>query len=478
MNSARIGWRALLVVGVVVAAVLAAMLVVSAHTHAPGQGDDSTTVGTRQPSSAPVHLTFGVWGSKREIATYRGIAASYHRANPTATITLRVYPSSSALASAVKAGKVPSVYLLSRDDLGGVMRAKGNVSVQDLMSDRGVNLGDDYSRGSLAAFTANDDLQCMPYTASPMVIYFNTDLVDVSRMRARGIDAPSPMDPSFTIDQFRAAARFAAHRRGHHAAGVAIEPSLTALAPFVLSGGGNLFDDDQNPTRLAVGDGSASDALRQTLEILRDPRLTLSDAQLRQRSALQWFERGRVGMIAGFRDLVPQLRAVKGLHFDVLPMPILGSAATVGSFTGMCLARHQRRDLGGAADFLTYLVGRRAMTRVAEIGSLQPADIPVAYSKAFTQPDARPAHAAVFTSTLRNIQLTPLGVPWQRLDQAVGPQLRQLMNVPVLDDLDKRLTAIDQRSKAVLSAPAASSGGARGGSKHSARSGLKPRRGR
>jgi len=287
----------------------------------------------------------------------------------------------------------------------------------------------------------------MPYTVSPMVIYYNTDLIDFDAMKARGMDVPPVTRETFTLNEFRVAAQYAT-RNG--AAGLAIDPTLRGLAPFVYSGGGQLFNDGTAPTGLALGDGGAPNALRDTLEILRDARLTLTTAQLTQHTALQWFERGQVGMVAGFRGLVPELRQVNGLHFDVLPMPAVGANKTVGDFTGVCLLKNRHHRVATSADFLAYLVGDHAMTTLARVGSVQPSDLRVAYAPAFQQPRQEPAHASVFTETLRNIQTAPLGVPWDGLDSLVGPQLRELFTTPVLDDLDQRLDAIDLSSEDLL----------------------------
>lgn len=464
MSSERIGWPTYATAGAVAVAVLVAMLVVSGNAHVARRVTEPSTGPSTVPTT-PAELTFGVWGTPREVAAYRQIAATYTRKTANADVRVKVYASPAALEKALGSdATAPSIYLLPRPDLSAVMAQKRNRPVQDLLTDRGVSLGDDYSRDAVTAFSADDDLQCMPYTVSPMVIYYNTRLIDFDRMKARGLNVPSMTGSSFTLDEFRTAARVASRVHGGHAAGVAIDPSLRSLAPFVYSGGGQLFDNETTPTSLALGQDGSTNALRQTLEVLRDPRLTLSNAQLAQRTPLQWFERGGLGMIAGYRDLVPTLRKVKGLRFDVLPMPAVGSSKTVGDFTGACLSSAEPRDeQPAAADFLTYLVGDEAMTRLARVGSLQPSDLRVAYSAAFQQPAQQPAHAIVFTNTLRYIQVPPLDVPWSRLEALVDPQLERLMYQPGdIGDLGKRLTAIDQRSQQVLAPPAGPSGGPSG----------------
>ena len=59
------------------------------------------------------------------------------------------------------------------------------------------------------------------------------------------------------------------------------------------------------------------------MPLLRTDRLTLSPRQLRKESALDRFKKGKLGMIAGFRGLVPELRKTPSLSFDVMPMPAI-----------------------------------------------------------------------------------------------------------------------------------------------------------
>ena len=47
----------------------------------------------------------------------------------------------------------------------------------------------------------------------------------------------------------------------------------------------------------------------------------LSSKQLAKHTALQWFERGKLGMLVGDRSLVPELRQHPELHWDVISLP-------------------------------------------------------------------------------------------------------------------------------------------------------------
>jgi multiple sugar transport system substrate-binding protein len=343
---------------------------------------------------------------------------------------------------------VPDVFLVSRRDLAYVMESDLAQPVGDLLDqpDRDVDFSDGYTIDAVRAFAGSNELQCMPYGYSPMVIYYNTDLIDFTRMARRGLNVPS-QPGGWSFDEFAEAARFAS-RPATRSAGVYIDPTLQALAPFIYSGGGSVFDDPADPKSLAFSDGGSRAALGTTLELLRNPLVTLSDKQLSQRSALDWFKAGKLGMIAGFRSLTPELRKVPGLNFDVMAMPNLGDEKTVGEVTGLCMSKTVQ-DPDAAADFIYYASGDDAVSKVAQAGYLVPANLEVASSDAFLQPGQMPATMSVFNDSIRNIVLPPLLDDYPELDAAVSNDLRRLFSVGLID-LVTLTEAIDADSTAIL----------------------------
>lgn len=447
-GTGRIGRPTYLVVAGVVLAVLVAMFGIR-QTFDEKAASPPPSEETEAPV-ADVDLELAVWGAPEEIDAYQGIVDDYNASADHVEVALTTFDDADALTDALQSEEIhPDLYLLPRTDLAETLSAERNVPLLDLLDARGLAFGDDFSRDSVAAFSVDDNLQCMPYGTSPMVIYYNTDLIDFEALAERGAPVPNEEHTSWSFEAFTAAAQFASKpRRG--TVGVEIDPTLEGLTPFLLSGGGQLFDDDLTPSSLALSEDGSVDAIRETLEVLRDPKITLSSAQLRRKSGVEWFAEGKVAMIAGYRDLVPELRAVDGLDFDVLPMPSLGTAATVGDLTGLCIGSGQPADVGSAADFLVYLVSDEAVARVSEAGHLQPTNVQIAFSDAFLQPNLEPLSAGVFNSAARAITPMPLLETYDELDAAVGDQVASLFTAPVLDDLETLLAEIDTASQAVL----------------------------
>ena len=425
---------------------------------------DSEAQPQPNPSSSPatpVELTFGVWGRDAEVAAYQSVVDTYNESATGVQVSVKGWPDSEALAASITAGeRPPDVFLLSRADLEAVTEEGLNKPLLELVDERGVDFGDGLSREAFVSFSAEDDLQCMPYGVSPMVIYYNKALIDFERMAERELPAPEPVedpedpDPenrtyaAWSFDEFRAAAEFASRPR-KKTKGVHVEPTIRGLAPFIYAGGGEVFNEDVDPTSLAFSTDDTRDALTPALELLRDPALTLTEDELAQAPAVEWFKQGKLGMIAGFRSLVPELRAIPGLDFDVMPMPAIDDRATIGDISGLCISARPAATIPQAADFLVYLASAEAVARVATAGYLVPANLQVVASDDFRQPDLRPASAQIFNSSISDMRLLPLIDSFRDLEAAVGGPLRQLFTMPVPDP-DALTTQIDEESRPIL----------------------------
>ena len=155
-------------------------------------------------------------------------------------------------------------------------------------------------------------------------------------------------------------------------------------------------------------------------------------------------------MIAGFRNLVPQLRDAEGLDFDVLPMPVIDSRATVGDINGLCISADSE-VVNDAADFIAYAVSDAAIATVAKTGYIVPANTSVAASDDFLAPQEEPANSAVFNASIRYMVVPPFIDQRVELVEAVTPLLERLVTAPGVLDLDLTTEEIDQASRAILS---------------------------
>ena len=394
-------------------------------------------------------LEFGVYGSEDELDAYSSLVEVYNSLYDGAEMTMTGYGSREELMGEIRqTGEVPDVFLTAQRDLSWLQQEELLQPVDTMLIERGLDFGDLYSRDAVLAYSADSRLQCMPVGVSPMVILYNTDLVDFETMAARGLPTPAEGGFNWNFEQFVAAAEFASRPR-RTTRGIYVEPTLGGLAPFVYAAGGEVFDDPEQPTSLAFSEDVTRAALATVLPVLRDPRLTLSERQLDQRSGMEWFKRGKLGMITGSREQVPQLRQVPGLEFDAIAIPGIERNATVASFSGMCVSA-VTGNATAAADFLVHMTSPVSVRRLVSTGHLAPANLEVALSDDFLQPGREPEHAQVFPNSVRTVVLPPLLDNWTALEDSIQNSIMTLLTAPVIADLEQLMLRIDAQSRTVL----------------------------
>lgn len=414
----------------------------------------------QQKVAGPVVVEIAVYGSPDVVRAYTRIAADFSASRRAIAVSVRGYSDHDAALAAtrrrIRAGHGPSLFLVDRSDLDPLLAAHLTMPVDELLGARHVDFGDGYARTALEAFSRDAALQCMPTQLSPLVVYYNTRLVDLAAARGRDGE-PITAENGWSFAQFARAARRAT---GPHRNGVWIDPTLEQLAPFISSAGGHVVDNDEDPTSVTLSGASAVEALRQVRHLLRRPGVAPTGTELARRDAATRFEDGDLAMILGHRDLTARLRRHPGLSFDVLPLPKLHTHTTTGDVQGVCLTRTRSQTVvDAAADFLAYLVSNPAAAVLARTGAVLPTNLQVEASPAFLQPGAQPASAQVFPAEVGRIELLPTGPRWQHAAGVVDRGLAEVLAGSQSGHLGERLAAIEAAATAVLSRPTAPSGG-------------------
>lgn len=404
-------------------------------------------------SAAAAHLRVAVYGPPAVRRAYRTVMEDFHREHPQVTVDLEAYKSEAAELRAVRkdaaGGRAPDLFLTGVDALTGLLRDRLVQPVAEPLAERQLDFGDGYPRSAIEEFSSDSTLQCMPTEYSPMVVYYNPDLVDLDQARGDGKEITATR--GWGMEQFtRAAQNVVAD--GH--AGAYIAPTVDQLASFVMSEGGTVVDNVEAPTTTAFGSSDSVDAISQVLHVMdlnRGIRSPSSPAQ-----ALRMFENGKLGMLLGYRDLTGVLRkarTARQLNFDVLPLPDLSRRKTTGELAGFCMSTNAT-DADASADLLAHIVGKHAMSVLARSGYVMPTNLDVASSNAFWQPRKRPASASVFTTQLRRIEPLPLIGIWPRVESLADRHLSSIFAhagpEPDQDRLERLLTVLDEDTAAVL----------------------------
>jgi multiple sugar transport system substrate-binding protein len=427
----------------------AALLALGVAVTGCSSGGGTPSASPSPTPSQPTTISFVAYGPAPVLAVYKQIAADFNAAHQSTRVSVRGYATHEQAVAAVREetekGTPPDLFEMDSDDLPGLVADKSVQPVDDLLTDRRVDFGDGFTRFSLETFSDDSALQCMPTEISPLVVYYNTRLIDLS-LAAEPDRRPVTQQTGWTLDEFQ---RVAALARRPGTRGLYVAPDLRQVAPFVWSGGGDLVDDDDDPTTLSLSEDSSTTALNDFLDVVRDPAVSFDAAALRRKSPVERFKAGRLGMLLGYRDLLPELRAQQGLNFDVMPLPRNGGATTDARMRGVCLSAKSAHD-EKAADFLTTLVSTKSAEALAATGYVMPTNVEALNSDSFVQRGQRPLHADVFQREVRHVQPLPHSRYWPQVEAAAVPVLSALFNDPVIDSLADRLSAFDEESRLIF----------------------------
>lgn len=368
--------------------------------------------GTDTTAAAPV--TLQVFGDPAEIDAYKALIAAFENAHPGRKVTLIPVGKQSdhmaKLSAAYASGRGPDVFVLNFRRFGQFAERGALEPVGPALAGAGLDPAD-FFEPAVEAFTMDGTLMCAPQNVSSLVVYYNRALF-------RQFDVPYPQaDWSFN-DLVRSARRLTRDTDGDGSVdiyGVALEPLLIRIAPFVWSAGGDLVNDLRRPSILTLDRGDALKALGlvRSLNSLYHVVPPLAAHQAEDEESR--FARGGVAMVFQSRRLTTTLRHIPELDWDVAPFPRLRTSQSALHADGYCLSRNAaNRD--AALELIRFAVSEDGQRILTATGRLVPSRKSVANSPAFLDPARPPESARVFLDAIPNLRRTPNIAIWHEVE--------------------------------------------------------------
>ncbi len=369
--------------------------------------------------TAQVQLT--LFGDPVEVQGYEQMVSAFEEANPDVEVALTPVPDQDdllvKLTTAFRAGDAPDVFLVNYRSYGGFAEQGVLAPVQPYVDESTLIDLEDYAQPSLDAFRYDgDELTCFPQNASSLAVYYNEDL-----FAAAGVPAP---EPGWTWDDFLAAAQELTRGDVY---GLGVEASLIRVAPFVWSNGGEVVDDQDEPTTLTLDSGPAREALDFFLDLQTVHGVVPPDREEQAQTSEERFLAGRLGMFMDSRKAVPTLRTIDDFSWDVAPVPVApgGEPATILHGDAYCMAATSD-DLDATWRLVEFANSAEGQRILAASGRTVPSRVDVARSPVFLDPDAAPASAEVFVEQLPDVRAVPHTATWARTEQQADELLAEL----------------------------------------------------
>lgn len=381
-----------------------------------GPGDD----GDATSDSTTVQLL--LFGGPEETAGYQAMLDEFEASQDEVRVQLTPVAKQddllAKLATGFAAGDPPDVFLVNFRKYGQFAELGALREVQPYLDESEVLSESDFVEPPLEAFRFDGtNLTCQPQNVSNLVVYWNKDLFD-----DLGVEAPKE---GWSWEDFLATAKALTT---DDTFGLGTEPSLIRIAPFIWSNGGEVVDDEQDPTRLTMADdGPAREALDWFLDLSLVHGVTPPDAEEQSEEAEARFLRGGLGMYLNSRKSVPSLRTIEGFEWDVAPLPVApgGTPVTMLHSDAYCISEGTGHE-DQAWSLIEFAMSQRGQEILAESGRTVPSRIDVLDSPAFLDPSEPPATSEVFADNARIARATPHTATWSSVEGAADDILESI----------------------------------------------------
>jgi multiple sugar transport system substrate-binding protein len=383
-----------------------------------GCGEDE-----RRSSSNPSgEVSFMVFGDPDEIQGFKNMIAAYENEQPDVKVEMIEAADRddliARLSTSFAGGTPPDLFLLNYRYLGQFVSKDVLEPVEDRVDDSDVFQQEDFYEEALKAFRFDGELTCLPQNISSLVVYYNKDLFEKA-----GVATPKA---GWKWDDMVAAAK-KLQAADSKVDGLGVEPAIIRLAPFIWSNGGELVDDDENPSHFELDTPEAQNAMADFFELNLVDEVIPSEEETESEDLETRFINGRLGMLMESRRATPTLRAgIKDFDWNVAALPQHMQAGSILHSDAYCMTEaSENKD--AAWSFMEYALGPEGAEIVAKSGRTVPSLRSVAESDAFLDPTAKPANSQVWLDAIPAIKHVPAISTWPEIEDAVEPMLEEAL---------------------------------------------------
>jgi multiple sugar transport system substrate-binding protein len=373
-------------------------------------------------ASRPEPVTFMIFGDAGEKAAYEALVAAFAERHPDIPVTLQHIPGQSdyrkRLGVDFAAGTPADVVLLNYRRYAA-FAAKGALEPLGSYLERSDLISlDDFYPETVAPFFWEGQLMCIPQNLSSLVVYYNRDL-----FAAAGIAEPAA---DWTWADFLAAAQALTQDTDGDGQidqyGLGTEVSIFRVAPFIWQNGGELVDNPAAPTRLALDEPAAREAIQWFVDLQVQHGVVPDAVAEAAEDSESRFLNGRLGMFLNSRRGVPTYRTISDFAWDVAPLPQGKQRAGILHADAYCMpsVARQKESIWTFIEFANAPEGQHL---IAASGRTVPSLRRVAESPTFLDPGARPARNQVFLDVIPYIRGVPVMETWVDIEELTADEL-------------------------------------------------------
>ena len=371
----------------------------------------------------PTRITVMVAGDPEEIEAYRAVMDAFDGSQGEVDAELLPFAERDdlivRLSTSIAGGEPPDLFLMNYRYYGQFAARGALEPVEPYLRDSAAFEAADFFDTAMTPFQWDGEQVCLPQNVSSLVVYYNLDLFE----RA-GLEPPKD---GWTWDDMVSAAKALTRDEDGDGVtdvyGLGVDPEIIRIAPFIWSNGGEMVDDEASPTRFAL-DGAAVEAMQLFFDLRSVHGVTPTDEEAEAEDFESRFLNGRLGMLMESRRVVPTLRTITDLDWDVASIPSSDTPVSVLHSDAYCItAGSDAKD--AAWRFMEFALGPEGQRITAGAGRTVPSLRSVAETEAFLDPDADPAHAQVFLDQIPRLRAVPVVSTWPEIEDVANGLLEE-----------------------------------------------------
>ncbi len=391
---------------------------------APAAGALETTLAaTMAPVAQPAgQVSFMVFGDPAEKAAYETLVAQFEKNHARIDINLLHIPSQGdyrrRLGTDFAAG-TPADIVLMNYRRHAPFAAKGVLEpIEPYLAKSTLIKKADFYPESIQPFTWHGTLMCIPQNLSSLVVYYNKKLFDQA-----GVAYPKP---DWTWNDFLETAKALTKDTNGDGTpdqyGLGTEVSIFRVAPFIWQNGGELVDNVENPSRLAIDSPEAAEAIQWFVDLQVKHKVVPDKVQEGAEESESRFQHGTMGMFLNSRRGTPTYRAITTFDWDVAALPQGKQSAGILHADAFCMPK-AAKNKEATWTFIEYANSPEGQTILAKSGRTVPSLKSVAESPAFLDPAAKPANSRVFLDVIPHISAAPIMETWVDIEDTMSDEL-------------------------------------------------------
>lgn len=384
-------------------------------------------VGCATTAQSVEPVTFMIFGDPAELKAYQDLVVAYEAANPGMQVELIHIPGQSEyrtrLAADFAAGTTADIVLLNYRRIAPYA-AKGALEpLGDYLAKSQAIQAADFYPQVLEAFNYMNQLYCIPQNLSSLVVYYNKDLFDQA-----GIAYP---DNDWNWDDFLETAQaLTKDVDGDGIAdqhGLGFDVAFARFAPFIWQHGGEITNNDVNPTTLTIDLPRSQEAIQWVVDLQTMHHVTPNIEEEAAEDNESRFLNGRLAMYLNSRRGVPAYRQITTFDWDVAPLPQDEHHAGVLHADGYCMPVKDENDQARKQQiwkFIEFANSPEGQRIIATTGRTVPSIKAVAESPAFLDATQKPANnQGAFLDPIPYIRPLPVKPGWIDAEEAVDQEL-------------------------------------------------------